>query len=547
MELSEIDGSSYRSLICGGVAALERDRVRINDLNVFPIPDGDTGDNMYMTIRAGAAAADGDSLAAVAASVAQGALLGARGNSGVILSRILAGVAAGFADAERADAATVAGALEEGVRQAYGAVAKPVEGTVLTVYREATEAAAAALRAGKTPQEGLAIMREAAARSLEHTPEQLAVLREAGVVDSGGAGLVSILDGMLGALDGDTAAVLPAADTLAGNENVDLSLFTEDSVLEYGYCTEFLLRLQRCKGDPAAFDEAAFTAHLNEIGDSVVAFRDGTVVKVHVHTRYPAEILAYAQKFGEFLTLKIENMTLQHNGVRENAASRPAKPHKRYAVVAVAAGQGIRETFLSMGADAVVDGGQSMNPATEDFIRAFESVNADTVFVFPGNGNILLTAEQAGKLYTDATVRVIPCRSIGETYAALSVLDLSSGDTEQIVAGATAAIGEAVSGGVSQANRDTEMNGIRVQNGDYIGFSDGTVLSDGATAGDALLGLAAALDAGRYGILLLICGQAVTAEAAQEAYRRLSETYRRTEVIMLDGGQPIHDYILMLE
>ena len=540
-----LSGALYAALVKGGAAHLYADREAVNDLNVFPIPDGDTGDNMYMTIAAGAAeASETGTLGEISAAVAHGMLLGARGNSGVILSRIFSGLADGFAGCDGADGKTVAAALRAAVKAAYEAVGTPVEGTILTVFREAAEYAAERIDVNASPETVLADFREEAARSLDRTPELLDVLREAGVVDSGGAGLLSIADGMLDVLGGKADAI-PAGATESTAPALDFSLFTEDSVLEYGYCTEFLLRLQRTKTNLSSFDMDAFTRELHGLGESVVAFRDGSVVKVHVHTKTPADVLTLGQKYGEFLTVKIENMTLQHSGVREKQEHRA--PHKPYAAVAVASGAGIRETFLSMGADAVVDGGQSMNPSAADFIEAFRTVNADTILVFPGNGNILLTAGQAASLYKDADVHVVPCRSIPETYAALSALDTSSGDTDAIIASLEEEIKTVVSAGVAAANRTTEMDGIVVRAGDYIGFSDGVILADDADRTEAILALAEKLKAEQYGVMLLIPGSAVPGGEARAARDKLAAHYRRTEVILLDGGQPIEDYLIMLQ
>lgn len=537
-------GALFVSLLKGGAARLCADRAAINDLNVFPIPDGDTGDNMYMTIRAGAdALPESGTLGDVSAAAAHGMLLGARGNSGVILSRIFAGLAAGFAGCDEADAARTADALRRAVKESYEAVGTPVEGTILTVFREAAEYTAARLTGAFTAEEALSAFRCEAARSLDRTPELLDVLREAGVVDSGGAGLLSIADGMLDALHGTVSETSgePAHTAPA----VVFSLFTEDSVLTYGYCTEFLLRLQRAKVDLDAFDIDAFSRELDTLGDSVVAFRDGSIVKVHVHTKTPADILSFGQKYGEFLTVKIENMTLQHSGTEVKKAKRAL--HKPYAAVTVAAGAGIRKTCLEMGADAVVDGGQSMNPSAADFIEAFRSVNADTILVFPGNGNVILTAEQAAALYKDADVRVVPCRTIPETYAALSALDMSSGDTDTIMASLCEEIGNVVSGGVAAANRTTEMNGVSVRTGDYIAYTGGKILADAPDREDAVLSFAEKANAGRYGVMLLICGASVPAEEARSLRDRLSAIYRRTEIITEEGGQPLEDYFILLQ
>lgn len=543
-----LDGARFLTLVRGGAANLARERGEINDLNVFPVPDGDTGDNMYMTIRAGLESAEEQlSIGDVSAAVAHGMLLGARGNSGVILSRIFYGLSEGFGDLQCADLSAVITALRKGIDEAYGAVSAPVEGTILTVYREAAEYAEARLREGTSLSEGLRLLCEAAEKSLAHTPELLDVLKNAGVVDSGGAGLLCILEGMRDADEGGAEALFPSEQTIAG-KLPDLSLFTENSTLDYGYCTEFLLRLQRSKTDLERFDMEAFQAELNALGSSVVAFRDGSIVKVHIHTFTPWEVLRFGQQYGEFLTMKIENMALEHNDREQEKERREAKkPRKPYGTVAVAMGNGIREAFLTMGADAVVGGGQCANPSAADFVEAFKQVNADTIFVFPGDSNIILTAKQAGELYGEAEVRVIPCKSVGEIYAALSALDYSAGDTDTIEETLVSSLRESVCGSVSRACRNTEMNGIRVRENDYIGYRGSTVLSDAADRKEALFGLTERLGAGDFGVLLLICGADTTEEETAEVYEKLSKTYRRTEVIMMDGKQPIQDYIILLQ
>lgn len=540
----------YADMLCGGVENLNRNRTVVNDLNVFPIPDGDTGDNMYMTAEAGCRAAAecrGDTLGVLASGTAKGMLLGARGNSGVILSRIFAGIARGLQGVDEADVRTVSSAFALGVSEAYRAVSEPVEGTILTVYKDAVRYADSRLAEDSTLEDFFEDLLAELKCSLDRTPELLAVLKEAGVVDSGGAGLVFLADGMRQTLLGGT--VSPAALSPAAHTAVDLSAFGENSVLKYGYCTEFLLRLQTSKVDVEHFDEQPLLDWLNANGDSVVAFREGSILKVHIHTMTPGDILNQMQKYGEFLTLKIENMMLQHNSstVRNGYSPLPPRPHKKYATVAVAAGQGMKDTLLSLGTDAVVDGGQSMNPSASAFLEAFDALNADTILVFPNNGNILLTAQQAAELYDRAEIRIIPAKTVGEGYCALSMLDVSSQDTDAIVRELTDIAKSVVTGTVSTASRDTNANGIAVKTGDHIGFSEDVIYAAADRAEAAAEALAKQLHTERYDIAILICGQDADAENAQALYARLAAEYRRTEFIMLDGGQPIYDYILILE
>ena len=549
MKTEILDGALYQKLIIGGAANLQRNRKTVNDLNVFPIPDGDTGDNMFMTMDAGAAMLRGESgisLGEAAELAARGMLLGARGNSGVITSRIFAGISKGLEGTERATTAVLTRALERGVREAYEAVSVPVEGTILTVYRDAVRFAGSRINGDSDFNRYLDDFIEEMERSLERTPELLAVLKEAGVVDSGGAGLLYIAEGMKAALSGKESGE-SIVDTPT-QKRVDVNMFTEDSILEFGYCTEFLLRLQTSKIDVNAFDLDAFIEWLNANGDSVVAFRDGTIVKAHVHTKRPGDIFNYCQNFGEFLTTKVENMTLQHNEhTAPDRFAKAKKPKKPYGIVSVAAGRGIKTTLLEMGCDAVVDGGQSMNPSTEDFIKAFDTVNADTILVFPNNKNIILAANQAAELYKKAEVRVVPTRTVGEGYCAIAQLDTSSGDTEAIITELREIISGVVTGVVSRAVRDTEKDGVSVKKDDYIGFSGGKISVDDPDRVAAALTLADNLGAGDYDLLILVRGEAVPREETAALAKELGAKYPMSEVITIDGEQPVYDYIMILE
>ena len=538
--MDRIDANLYLNLIRGGAARLGLHRQEINDLNVFPIPDGDTGDNMYMTIQAGCNPSTGPStssgtgltLPEVAKAVSAGMLMGARGNSGVILSRMFAGLAKGLADVHEADAEAFSRAMLAGVEESYHAVSEPVEGTILTVFREGAEAAAGS----QDLDEYFDHLVSAMDLSLQHTPEQLDVLKKAGVVDSGGAGLLYIAEGMRAVLHGEAAEVPDEAAPTA--QHVDLDAFTEDSVLEFGYCTEFLLRLQRCKVDLDTFDETVLSDWLAQNGESLVFFRDGSIIKVHVHTRTPGEILNHCQQYGEFLTVKVENMTLQHH--ENHMDERFKKGRKAFGVVAVASGAGLVDTFKELGADIVIEGGQTMNPPVERFIEAFDAVSADTVFVFPNNGNILLTARQAAEIYDKADIRVIPAKTLGEGYYALANLDTEAGDADTIAAALTEAAGEVATGLVSRAIRDSGP----FHEGEYLGIRGKEILTAGPTPEAAVQALAEAMDAGSSDVILVFAGEGGTrSEKVREA---LEKRYPRAEVILQSGGQPVYDYILVL-
>lgn len=549
MSTKLVDGVMFAEMVRCGAQNLKKNRSVVNELNVFPIPDGDTGDNMYMTISSGVAelgAHPSKSLSESSAASARGMLFGARGNSGVILSRIFSGIARGFEGLESAGVRELCTAFEYGIDEAYKAVAAPVEGTILTVFRDALFSARAGLNPSSTFESFFADFVTESRRSLERTPQLLEVLREAGVVDSGGAGLTYIAEGLWRAISGDSAVEEDGATEAA--KTVDFTKFTEDSVLEFGYCTELLLRLQRSKTDIGSFALDELVGYLNTVGDSVVAFIDGTVVKVHVHTEKPGEVLNYCQRYGEFLTVKIENMTLQHNGSASETYTPPRnKVRKKYGVVSVASGEGISSIFTELGCDEIVSGGQSMNPSAEDFVHAFERVNADTVFVFPNNSNVILTARQAASLYKDSDIRVLPTKTVGEGYVAVSMLDTNAKSADDVVRELEEVIAGVVTGVVCEASRQSCRDGLDINPGDFIGFENKQILVSAPDRTGAVSDLCDKLDAGKYDVLLLLCGQNTPEAERAQISRELSAKYRRTEVITLSGGQPVYDYIIILE
>ena len=535
-----LNADLYLNLIRGGAASLAAQRQTINDLNVFPIPDGDTGDNMYMTIEAGTKVTAG-SLSETADAVSKGMLMGARGNSGVILSRIYAGLSKGLQGLKEADVDAFAKAMQVAVQEAYHAVSQPVEGTILTVMREGVAAAVGSGSLEDYFEKMIAGMQV----SLEHTPDLLDVLKKAGVVDSGGAGLLCIVEGMRDALVGRfTAGDLPGHDTdstavSSAHPTPDLSAFTEDSVLEFGYCTEFLLRLQRCKVDLDNFDESVIKAWLETQGDSLVFFRDGSIIKVHVHTKDPGAVLTRCREWGEFLTIKVENMTLQHHG--NHMDERFKRARRPLGLVSVAAGKGLTEAFKEMGVDEVIEGGQTMNPSVERFLEAFNTVNADTILVFPNNSNIVLTANQAADLYKDSDVVVIPTKTLGEGYFALANLDaeLPLDEMTEILKEAAASV---TTGSISRAIRDTAS----ARTGQYIGFSGKDILAAADDREEAALALADKLEARNADVLVIFPGEDAPADEAGDLKAKLEKACPMTEVILIPGGQPVYDYILVL-
>lgn len=515
----------------------------INDLNVFPIPDGDTGSNMYLTISSGKNnAPQNGNLGTVTGKISEGMLLGARGNSGVILSRIFAGIAKGLSDKESADTEEYTQAMHCGVKEAYEAVSTPVEGTILTVLKDSVGKAY-----GQDFESYFSTLVKEMEESLDRTPDLLPVLKESGVVDSGGAGLLSIARGMLAAFYGQEED--DVAPTETQKPQADLGKFGPDTPLEFGYCTEFLLRLQSAKVNLGNFDESQIKNYLTSVGESVVCFREDSIVKVHVHTKTPGDILTHCQRWGEFLTLKIENMTLQHSEatIRNNFDKEDSFKHtKPYGIVAVAAGEGLVRAFREAGADFVIEGGQTMNPSAGSFLEAFDKVGAETVFVLPNNSNIMLTARQAAAMYKKSEIIVLPCHNIGSGYVVAASLDTSCGNTGEIVASAEEIIGGVCTGMVSKATRDAAQNGITIRKGDYIGIEGGHILSCSQTAEEALEEIAEKLETARRDVALLFFGNGRTEQSAAALADSLRKKYPGTEFIPTNGSQPIYDYILVL-
>ena len=544
MKMLELDSLTFAAMLRQGAVSLGKDKKVINDLNVFPIPDGDTGDNMLMTLKAGCNAVKDNlgTLSELASAASSGMLLGARGNSGVILSRIFAGLAKGLQDVIVADTNTFAKAMGSAVAEAYKAVPMPVEGTIITVLREG----AAGADASQDLNLYFETLLEAMQVSLDHTPELLQVLKDAGVVDSGGAGLLSIFRGMNDALNGKISEEEIEPTTAAPVPTIELNKFDENSKLEFGYCTEFLLRLMRSKIDVDSFDEKEIIDYLNKVGESVVAFREGTIVKVHVHTFTPGEILNEMQKYGEFLTIKIENMALQHHqSTNQNNASFKLPP-KPYGVVTVASGEGLINAFREFGADEVIEGGQTMNPSTQDFLDAFAKINAQHILVFPNNKNIKMAADQAAEMYDKANIHVMPSTTIGEGYYGIGYIDRDNPNTEEVIANVTELMQSVVTGMVSTAIRDAEGDQVTVHTGDYVGYSGKQLLSDSPNREEAAKTLIERLGASSRDVMLVFFGKDVPQDEAESLVADLQSQYKNLEIMLNYGAQPVYDYIIVL-
>jgi DAK2 domain fusion protein YloV len=545
MTLLKIDGRALKNMIVGGANEITENTSALNALNVFPVPDGDTGTNMGHTVRAAAKEAItqvSPSIAGVAKAASNGALRGARGNSGVILSQLFRGFARGLEGKTVATAEDLAEALAKSSEMAYKAVMKPKEGTMLTISRAAAEAAHEIAFDEKDIVESLKFTIEKADQMLAKTPQMLPVLKQAGVVDSGGMGVVLFFKGALKALEAKGEIELLEQSSSA-DEEISAGQINPDDI-KFAYCTEFLIET-----DPASHElgfsqdaEGTLREYLPTLGDSVVVIEDGGLVKVHVHTNNPGKAIEKALKFGQLLNIKIDNMKAQN-------AELSAEPPKPLGAVAVAAGTGMAELFKGLGADIVIEGGQSMNPSAEDIAQAISRVNAQTVIVLPNNKNILLTAEQAGKLSKkstpDKTVHVLPTRSIPQGISCL-VANVGEPSDENLNEMRDAM--EAVhSGQITQAVRDTILDGKNIKQGDFLCIYDGDIALVEPDLQSAARSLINFMLKNGGDIVSIFHGEGATPQGANEIAQYLSETFPHTEVEIYDGGQPLYSYILSVE
>lgn len=556
--IKQLGGYLFAKMLRGGATELHAKADEVNKLNVFPVPDGDTGDNMSMTIKSGVASLDNidtDDLAEVLRVASRGMLLGARGNSGVILSQFFAGMAKGLENVETADAKKLAHALELGVQQAYTSVMTPTEGTILTVAREAVEYAVSRVTKKSTVQTLFSDLVNEMNASLQRTPEILPILGEAGVVDSGGAGLLYIIDGLNRVLNGEEiedndTPLLSNAKPISINEGG----FGPDSTMEYGYCTELLVQLINKKTEEYPFDLDALKLYLASYGDSIVAFQTESVVKIHVHTLRPDKIMRYMLKRGDFISVKVENMSLQHSSLiekeeKENRIEEPVEiPKKKYGIVAVSNGDGISNLFRELGADQIVDGGQTNNPSTNDFIDAFNKINAENIFVFPNNGNIIMAAGQAAEIYEKAKVYVIPSKSIGAGYVAMSSMSFDFYEPDDLIAEANDAIGRITAAYVSPAVRDADMNGVHITDGDTMGIIGKEIVISGPDKMVSTYGLIDILltDTDRF-MITIFHGKDATIEERDQLAEYMINTYPLVEAYYIDGGQDIYPFLFVAE
>nr|WP_202604251.1 MULTISPECIES: DAK2 domain-containing protein [Bacillus] len=543
-------------MILYGAHHLSQNANVVDALNVFPVPDGDTGTNMNLSMTSGAKEVeqiDTANIGKVAQSLSRGLLMGARGNSGVILSQLFRGFGKSIEQKSEINAKEFAAAFQAGVDTAYKAVMKPVEGTILTVAKDAAKKAVLAAQTETNIIKVMEAVVNEAEASLERTPELLPVLKEVGVVDSGGKGLLYVYEGFLASLKGeklsDKAAALPSLDDLVSAEhhkNAQSHMNTED--IEFGYCTEFMVKLDSGKRN---FNEDAFRQDLSRFGDSLLVVSDENIAKVHIHAEYPGEVMTYAQKYGSLINMKIENMREQHSAIlsqnkQETAPAEKAPADKQpYGIVTVAMGEGIAELFESIGATKVIEGGQTMNPSTEDIVQAIKDANADTVVILPNNSNIVMAANQAADVAGQHVI-VIPTKTVPQGMAALLAFNpaLSADENEAAMLGA---IGEVKSGQITYAVRDTNIDGIDIKKGDFMGILNGKIVetaSDQLTAAKKLI--AGMIDEDSE-IVTVIKGEDAPEEEAEELAAYISETYEDVEVEVHDGKQPLYSYILAVE
>ena len=559
MDIKTVDAVMVRKCFLAGAKRIEANKEEINELNVFPVPDGDTGTNMTLTIMSAAkevSALENPTMEQVCKAISGGSLRGARGNSGVILSQLFRGFSKELREYQGASVTVLAAAFERAVETAYKAVMKPKEGTILTVARGAAE------RAKQLAEEGEEDVLLFAEEILQHmkevlavTPEMLPVLKEAGVVDSGGQGLVTIMEGVLDALNGkETDFTLtesqPVQQKASGAGNDAIS--TAD--IKFGYCTEFIIMLEKPYN---MSEELKFKAYLESIGDSIVVVSDEDIVKVHVHTNDPGLAIQRALTYGSLTKMKIDNMREEHNERVIMGAPQEAKkqaeeektetaPRKPVGFLAVSVGEGLNEIFKEIGVDYIIEGGQTMNPSTEDMLNAIAQVNADTIFILPNNSNIILAAEQAAKLTKDKEIVVVPSKTVPQGITAV-INYMPDKSVEENKTRMTEEMRKVKTGQVTYAVRDTSMDGKEIKAGDIMGIGDRSILSVGGDIADVTFELFECLLDDDSELVSLYYGQECSEEDAQALADRVMEEYPDVDVEVHSGGQPIYYYILSVE
>ncbi|QHS22207.1 DAK2 domain-containing protein [Virgibacillus sp. MSP4-1] len=557
MTVKTIDGETFSQMVLLGASHLTNNAKMIDALNVFPVPDGDTGTNMNLTMTSGAEEvkkASGNHVGSIGESLAKGLLMGARGNSGVILSQLFRGFSKSIKDKEVLHISDFADAFDAGVETAYKAVMKPVEGTILTVAKDAAKAGKDAENSVEDIVELMETILKAAKASLERTPELLPVLKEVGVVDSGGQGLVTVYEGFLASLRGEevpeqTDSQVRMDDMVSAEHHKMHQDFMDTSEIEYGYCTEFMVQFEKDKLEENPFDEESFRNTLSEIGDSLLVVSDDELVKVHVHAEYPGEVLNIGQKYGSLINLKIENMRKQHTDIvgEDNKETPEMKQEQsEFGIVTVAMGDGIKQLFESLGATVVIEGGQTMNPSTQDIAEAINQANAKKVIVMPNNKNVLMSAEQAAEL-ADSEVEVVPTKTVPQGMSALLMFhpDKSLEENGKLMRNAAQ---DVKTGQITYAVRDTQIDGMTIEKGNYMGIADGSITSTNEDKISVMKELLTSMiDDEEDEIITILQGEEGTDEEVSEIQTFIEESFEELEVEVHQGKQPIYSFIFSVE
>jgi uncharacterized protein len=542
----KISGQLFKQMVTNGAVHLKNNHKEIDHLNVFPVPDGDTGTNMQMTMMAGIKElinSESTSIVDMSKILSRGLLMGARGNSGVILSQFFRGVYSEMSKIDEAYATIeqFIKALVGGYQMAYRAVMDPVEGTILTVVRESAERVLRDQSKYDSVEKVMKAYLDQANKTLQETPELLPVLKEAGVVDSGGAGFIKIIEGMIMALEGQ---VLSEEHDHQHGEDFHGAHALGDVEITFGYCTEFIVKLH----DPENFVQSDLRDPLTKMGDSMVFVQDEDLLKVHIHTDEPGVAITLGQKYGDLQTMKVDNMRLQNASIlgKSQETKKPSKTEAPYALIVVASGDGIKEAFKDLGADVIIDGGQTMNPSTEDFIKAIEQVNAKNIILVPNNKNIILSAEQTLELLPEKSIRVLKTKSIAQGYAAMIAFDPTIDIDDNIEA--MSEVTQSMSyGEVTYAVRDTEIKGVKINNGDFMAIMQGQIKYAEANRLEVCYKLIDDMLSKDREIMTIFYGQAYDEDELDAMVAYAKKKSPDLEVELIEGKQDIYSYIFAVE
>ena len=553
MAVKTINTELLQKMFLAGAANLEAKKEFINELNVFPVPDGDTGTNMTLTILSAAKevkALENPDMVAIAKAISSGSLRGARGNSGVILSQLLRGFTKEIREHKEIDTITLAKACERATATAYKAVMKPKEGTILTVAKGASQKAAELAETTEDLDTFISEVINYAQEVLEKTPEMLPVLKEAGVVDSGGQGLLEVMRGAYDAFQGKEIDY-SAIEASAGTKMVKPSEQAETEI-KFGYCTEFIIMLEK---EFTAKDETEFKAYLESIGDSIVCVADDDIVKIHVHTNDPGLAIQRALTYGQLSRMKIDNMREEHQErlikdaeklAAQQAEAKKAEPRKEVGFIAVSIGEGMNEIFRELGADYIIEGGQTMNPSTEDMLNAIDQVNAEHIFILPNNKNIILAANQAQTLTEDKDIIVVPSKTVPQGITAI-INYMPDADAQTNLEAMIEGIGNVKTGQVTYAVRDTHIDDKEIHEGDIMGIGDSGILAVGQSVEETTKEMLAQLVDEDTELISLYYGQDVQEESAENFAQEIEDLYPDVDVDVHSGGQPIYYYVISVE